>query len=132
MKQVVIPELRTEAGYIIPGGWKAWVPEFFVDATYMQALTQALAPYHPEPEKEARRRMQDMGEVGFVSRLKDFIRRHADRYAKRFPHTRRPDRTLAGFDPERLQTRFIPGERSWGNNPKPYITKALTEMAAAS
>lgn len=128
MRQVVIPDLTS--GLIrIPGGWMAWVPEFRADATYETALSEALHGKHREPLKEAQRRIQEMAEVEFLSRLKDFIKRYAEAYAKRFPHLVNPDHTLEGFDPESLQLRFIPGSRSAGNTSKAYIAKALTEMA---
>lgn len=124
-----MPDLTTERGYKIPGGWQAWVPEIFADATYMRALTEALRPIEPEPEREARRRVQEVWEVEFLSRLKDFIKRNGDMYGKRWREKVGKDGTLQGFDPETLQTRYLPGSRSAGNKPKTNIINILQAMA---
>ena len=129
MKQVEIGELRTYMGYRIAGGWNAWVPDFFADATYMQALTEALRPSEQHPEKEARNRIQQFCEIEFLSRLKDFIKRNGDIYGKRWRDRVASDGILIGFDPEALQTRFLPGGHSAGNRPKHHIVNALQTMA---
>lgn len=121
-----MPELRTHKGYWVPGGWKAWVPEFFADEDYVVALRQALRGW---PEGEAEARIQQLGEVEYLSRLRDFIKRMGDQYADRWREKVDKQGNLIGFDPEALQTRYILGSKSAGQKPKTNIINALQKMA---
>jgi hypothetical protein len=132
VKQVEMPDLRTEMGFCIPGGWKAWVPDFFASTPYMRALTEALRKDYPEPEREARARIQQFCEIEYLSRLKDFIKRNGDAYGKRWRDKVGIDKVLIGFDPEALQTRFIPGNKSAGNRPKTNVVNAMKAMAESA
>ena len=128
-----MPDLRSQNGHLIKGGWKAWVPDFYAEPAYHTALTKAhQSKYGERAQLVARAKVQDLCEVEFLSRLKDFIKRNADIYAKRWPRTKQADDTLAGFNPEILQTRFIPGSTSVGSKTKPAVLSALQQMAEAA
>lgn len=136
MKQITMSDIVSLNGYRIPGGWIAHVPVFSADPTYTNALTEALVPEFGgmrfQAEKEAKNTVDELGSVEFVSRLRDFIKRNADTYARRWPHLISDDRTLRGFDPAELQKRFVPGAASKGRFPKAYLISALQKMASAA
>jgi hypothetical protein len=132
VRRVRMPDITTSRGYEIPGGWIALVPAFSCDAEYEARLTSDILPslnhHQPKAQEEARRRIDNLGRTEFVRRLKEFIKRNADEYGRKWPHARIGKR-LAGFDPEKLQYAFTPYQESPGRDGKLKLKNMLVEMA---
>lgn len=123
-------EIRTER-VCVRAGWIAWVPEM-QDLQYTTALTVHFMPSCANDPRRAEARAVEvqaaLAAVEFIRRLREFIRRNAERYARQWPQLRRSDGTLRGFDPEELQRVFVPYDNR-GRRGKLALTRALARMA---
>lgn len=130
---MVFPEeIRTRKGYRIAGGWVADIPDYFSCADYRTRLISQILPElgydRLKAEKEADRRIDEMARETYVHRLKEFIRRMADEYAKRFP-SKVNAKTLDGFDPSTVATLFQPYRTRTGRAGSQSLTNLLSTMA---
>lgn len=114
----------------IPGGWNAHVPVVQPDAETMQRLSAYWqADGHP-PRIAQRMALETIRKRYIqchVKQLRESLRRYARRYAERFPHLIRDDGTLAGFDPAKMQTAYVPGENT-GRSGKAFVDEFFAEM----
>lgn len=136
MIRVLMPQFRSLKGHQIPGGWVAIVPQFSADADYEAWLVGKVLPEHNHDHAKARAdakaRIHAVGQTFYLQSLKLFVSRCADDYAKRFGDLRNPDRTLKGFDPEKLQAVFVPHRKSKGRYGDTGIKGVLVGMAESA
>lgn len=84
-------------------------------------------------QERTQRSIQDCAEAGFKDSLISSITYFARRYATMYPERMRPVAkqkktfTLAGFDPEIMQTCHVPGFYP-GKHPLPAVRRFLSEM----
>jgi hypothetical protein len=133
MKRAMMPEITSFKKFKVSEGWIAEIPTFGADEEYVARLRGALmADYNNhviKAEAEARDRIDRMGRNEFLTRLKDMVKQAADTYARRFPDLVQPDRSLAGFDPSRIQRFFVPYRPSPGRDGTPAFKAELVAMA---
>lgn len=119
----------------IEGGWRALVPHFEVD---LETVSMWARYYELKGESAVQARLsakttaQRIGEGGFLHLLRMAIARRAQLYAKLFPVLQEPNGMhrrvrLVGFDPERIQRTFVPGEGAT-KEVKGAIESELREM----
>lgn len=130
MKRLVFPEMKTAKGYKL-GVWSADCPTFRADEDYRVHLIGQLMPEfrheRRRAEAEADKRIDDLCRMAYVHTLREFVRRLADTYARRFP-LKIQGKTLLGFDPEHV-ARFYQPYRDHKGRPDPRLDNLLAEMA---
>lgn len=135
MKKLVVPDIVTPkpTRYLIPGGWHLPIPHFTSDPEYEGVLTGVLMPdYQHDPVRaraDARRRIDSLARNGWMNGLREFVIRCAVDYGRRFPHKVTNDRTLAGFDPLRVASLYIPLARACGRDGRKDVRNLLVAMA---
>lgn len=109
---------------IVPAGWIARIPSIKLakeeeHAMYLSYLQKQ--GYGPSMAAGIlRRRMQDVFNRGWLVPLRDMIADRAQEYVEMHGD-------LEGFDPERLQRAYFPGDRP-GRAGKPGVRRMLHEM----
>lgn len=122
MKYVEMTPLHV-GEHVIPGGWKAWVPEVVVREEDLQhwARYYQFDGYPPHQARAmAERAIIRKHEAGWIRDLRRSLVRWAQIYLKRFGD-------LQGFDPERMQQAYYPGENT-GRRGKAFVNQLMREM----
>ena len=111
----------------IPGGWQAWIPEGTDDEQALQAYTRYFQADGFPPGKareKAEETLRRVLEQDWKRRLTQFVRREARRHHARVG-------SLAGFDPEKLQSGFMPWDQDIGRHGKAALRQLRSEMIRA-
>lgn len=135
--RVEMPEITTESERFgtlrVEGGWEARVPELAPPDT--DDVFRAHVRYRVQDGLSADEAEQDVrsrylrGWISWYKRqLKYSIRGWAERYAEMHPELVADDGSLAGFDPERMQSCYFPFENT-GRKGKPFARELMREMA---
>ena len=124
---------RKKGGYLIPGGWHLvyglWSVDPDRETLWMQTLLPECNFDAHKARKEAKTRAADMGASYEKIAAIDFLRRMAETYAKRFPDLIQENRTLRGFDPEKVTKAFLPYRKSGGRDGDLQLRQLLLSMA---
>ena len=135
MRKYKMPEItKTHNGIKLrlKGGWKAPVPDIFVDPRDKPNLISAWTGHGLNPTEAERAVDSTMTEVfwkGWFYYLKWFLIHWMCYYSEAFPHLVNQDGTLRNFDPEALILLWLPLEREYGRDGKQYIREVLYEMS---
>lgn len=132
MKRMLVTDIVTSKGYVIKGGWVCEIPDFKADEAYRTKLISQILPElgydRLKAEREADKRIDEMCREPFIHRMKEFVRRMADDYAKRFP-ARIKGKHLDGFDPHVIAQHYQPYRARTGRDGSPQLHKLLADMA---
>lgn len=140
MKRLSMPDIECRSRkarggprIFIPGGWEAFIAEISLDAETLRAYTRVVGS-----AAEAAALHQQIYERGYIVGLRLAIARRAQLYYQLYPELAEPLRreydtsqqfvTLRGFDPQTLQSTYIPFERP-GRAGNPLIEEMLHTMA---
>ena len=143
MLEVIMPDIRRNwrkrEWIMIPGGWKARVPEVQGEEQVVAAYTAYFLP-DGIPPAEARRKaeacIQEPYTSAFMEGLKASTFGHAIKYATMWPELREVEEQfktgncilrLRGFKPELLQSAYVPGQRP-GVDGLPFVKELLRNM----
>lgn len=130
MNKLVFPPTTTPNGYQI-GKFICDCPTFYADDDYRTLMISNLMPEYGmlrrRAEAEADKRIDELGRSAFINSMRDYVRRLADTYAKRFPH-KINGKTLDGFDPEYASKFYMPRRYTKGRT-DPRLDQLLIKMA---
>lgn len=127
---------------LVRGGWHAHIPRATptVDtyATYSQYY-RSLGASEANARKLVEQMIDQLVTADYVHKLQMAIKRQAQAYAEAYPDLHRlvqpkfgHKRTLlVGFDPEKAQQNFVPGDR-FGRAGKSWMKDSLREMATSA
>jgi len=139
MYQIVMPHIKRKWGnkYLyVPGGWKAQVPRIEVESCVMEAWVVYLRQSGMgvmDSIQGAKQIGQSIYLAGYRPGLISHTAYWAKQYAKMFPDSLRyvglvkRIYSLDGFDPEIIQTSYIPFHHH-GKRGQPFMNKLLVEM----
>ncbi len=123
----------------VPGGWHAHIPRATPTpdtyATYSRYY-RSLGASEVNARKLVDDMIQGLLEADYIHKLQMAIKYQAQRYAEAYPDLHKliqpsfgHKRTiLLGFDPEKAQENFVPGDR-FGRAGKSWLKDSLREMA---
>ena len=124
MKKVKIESPIEARGIRVVPGWTARVPLILkVDEETMRVygrFFQGRGKSPAEADAEVLRMCHGVFEAFWIVKLRLAMARWARLYEERFGD-------LEGFDPERMQGTFCPGD-NWGKRGKPFVNPIFEEM----
>ena len=125
MKTRKAKDIRRKKGNIrIPGGWTIKIPSIEMKEGEKDAYVKYLSKSHGTPPQLAERKiqasMQKVFDRGWMIGLREMLVDRAAEYRSIFGD-------LEGFDPERLQGAYVPGENT-GRAGKPVVRRLLVQM----
>lgn len=139
MYRIEMPHIKRkwQGKYIyIPGGWRAHLPIIEVEPCVLEAWRVYLMQSGVgviESVAQAKRIGQGIYAAGYRPGLLSHTMYWAKQYAKAYPESLEATGmidgiyVLKGFEPERVQSSFVPFQRS-GRKGQPFMSSLLREM----